>query len=139
MSPLFSPATIKTILNNAPLIISFTTRDVLGNWQASNRRHILEVEGHGGRTGGEDASVRLNLFSSQQGGVFNKGDTGPNTVQSKYVLEVTLEQRGGSRLWQGEASARLDRSDGFSLLKSMLPVLLDHMGKTVRQKTAKFQ
>ena len=119
------------------MAISFSTRDVLGYWSAGQRRHILELEGHGGRTGGENARVRLNLYSSQ-GGVLNKGKEPGNVVPSKYMLEVTLERRKGERLWQGEATAALNRTDGFSLLRAMLPALLNHMGQTVRQKTVKF-
>ena len=121
----------------APLIISFNTRDVLGYWSAGERRHLLELEGHGGRSGGENARVRLNLYSSQ-GGVLNKGKEPPSVIPSKYMLEVPLEQRKGDRLWQGEATAALRRTDGFSLLRAMLPALLNHMGQTVHRKLVKF-
>jgi hypothetical protein len=125
------------VAEDAPLVISFSTRDVLGYWSAGQRRHLLELEGHGGRTGGEKARVMLNLYSSQ-GGVLNKGKEPGNVVPSKYKLEVTLDQRKGERLWQGEATAALLRTDGFSLLRAMLPALLNHMGQTVRRKTVKF-
>lgn len=121
----------------APLIISFGTRDVLGYWSAGERRHLLELEGHGGRTGGENARVRLNLYSSQ-GGVLNKGKEPASVIPSKYILEATLDQRKGDRLWQGEVTAALNRTDGFSLLRAMLPTLLNHMGQTVRRKILKF-
>ena len=125
------------VADDAPLVISFSTRDVLGYWTAGQRRHLLEVEGHGGRTGGERARVMLNLYSSD-GGVLNKGKEPGNVVPSKYVLEVTLDQRKGERLWQGEATAALLRTDGFSLLRAMLPALLNYVGQTVRRKTVKF-
>ena len=121
----------------APLIISFSTRDVLGYWSAGERRHLLELEGRGGRTGGENARARLNLYSSQ-GGVLNKGKEPARVVPSKYMLEVTLDRRKGDRLWQGEATAALSRTDEFSLLRAMLPTLLNHMGQTVRRKVVKF-
>ena len=125
------------VADDAPLVISFSARDVLGYWTAGQRRHLLEVEGHGGRTGGERARVMLNLYSSD-GGVLNKGKEPGNVVPSKYVLEVTLDQRKGERLWQGEATAALLRTDGFSLLRAMLPALLNYVGQTVRRKTVKF-
>jgi hypothetical protein len=125
------------VADDAPLVISFSTRDVLGYWSAGQRRHLLELEGHGGRTGGEKARVMLNLYSSQ-GGVLNKGKEPGNVVPSKYMLEVTLDRRKGERLWQGEATAALLRTDGYSLLRAMLPALLNHMGQTVRRKTVKF-
>lgn len=125
------------VADDAPLVISFNTRDVLGYWSAGQRRHLLELEGHGGRSGGENARVMLNLYSSQ-GGVLNKGKEPGNVVPTKYMLEVTLDRRKGERLWQGEATAALLRTDGFSLLRAMLPALLNHMGQTVRRKTVKF-
>jgi hypothetical protein len=125
------------VADDAPLVISFTTRDVLGYWSAGQRRHILEVEGHGGRTGGENARVRLNLYSSQ-GGVLNKGKEPGNVVPSKYMLEVTIDKRRGERLWQGEATAALKHNDGFTLLRAMLPALLNHMDQTVRRESVKF-
>ncbi len=38
------------------------------------------------------------------------------------------------RLWQGEASAKLGRTDGPQLVKLMIPPLLDAIGKTVRSQ-----
>ena len=59
--------------------------------------------------------------------MLNKGKEPGNMAPSKYMLEVTLEQRKGARLWQGEATAALNRTDGFSLLRAMAPALLNHM------------
>ena len=123
------------VADNAALVLSFETRDILGSWSAGERRSILEIEGHGGRRGGEDASVRLNLYESSRGGMFNEGRAPAAVVPSKYQLEVTLDRKAGGRLWQGHASAALQRLSGFELVKSMIPVVAEHLGKTVRRKT----
>ena len=36
---------------DANMILSFETKDILGKWDAGERRHLLEVKGSGGRTG----------------------------------------------------------------------------------------
>lgn len=119
----------------ANLILSFETKDILGRWRAGERRHLVEVRGSGGRTGGESASAKLNLYSTKKGGVFNKGEEPANVVPSKYVLEVTLDQKNGSRLWQGQATATLRRTESLELVKSMVPIIFEYFGKTVRQKS----
>ena len=122
------------IADKAPLVMSFSTRDVIGQWTQGERRSVLEIEGHGGREGGEDASVRLNLFASDRGGVLNPGETSKTVVPSKYGIEITVDSATGERHWQGEATANLERSDGFSLTKSMVPILVGTLGKTVRRQ-----
>ena len=118
----------------ARLILSFETKDIIGRWRAGERRHLVEVQGSGGRNGGEKASAKLNLYSTKKGGVFNEGEAPDNVVPSKYVLDVTLDQKNGPRLWQGQATASLHRTDRFDLVKSMVPIVIEHFGETVRQK-----
>ena len=120
---------------DAPLILSFEPRDILGRWNTGERRSFIELQGGGGRTGGEDTNIRLNLFASDRGGVFNKGPDAPDVVPSKYQIDVTVERRRGPRLWQGQATADLERMDGFSLTKSMVPVVIGRLGETVRNQS----
>ena len=122
------------ISSTARLVLSFETKDIIGRWQAGERRHLVEVQGSGGRNGGEKASAKLNLYSTKKGGVFNEGEAPENVVPSKYVLDMTLDQKNGPRLWEGQATASLRRTDSFELVKSMVPIIIEHFGKTVRQK-----
>ena len=98
---------------------------------------MLEARG-GGRTGGEDAQFRASIFDSQKGGVLNRGEASSQSsgTPSQYKLEVTLEDRSnGKRLWQGWSSADLGHhGDGASLIESMVPVMVDNLGKTVKRQ-----
>ncbi len=120
---------------NAALVLSFEMRDTLGNWSPGERRSILELEGHGGRRGGEDAKVRLNLYESNRGGMFNQGRRPAGVVPSKYQIEMTVDRKGGSRHWQGRAAAELTRSSGFELVKSMIPFIVKELGNTVKRRS----
>ncbi len=127
------------IEKDAALVLSFEMRDTLGNWSPGDRRTFLEVEGHGGRRGGENASVRLNLFESNRGGVFNAGRKPADVVPSKYQIELTVDRKGGGRHWHGQAAADLIRSSGFELVKSMIPALVGEIGKTVKRRSVTFK
>lgn len=124
-----------TIDQNAALVLSFEMSDILGNWSQGERRSILEVDGHGGRRGGENAKVRLNLYESNRGGMFNMGRKPAAVVPSKYQIEMTVDRKGGPRHWQGRAAADLTSSSGFELVKSMIPLMVEELGNTVKQRS----
>lgn len=122
---------------DAPLVITFETRDQIGGYTTRNRRAILELDAHGGREGGEDARMRVNLYDSNTGGLFNqgKGETSIMTP-SQYRLEVSIDNRSnGKRHWQAWAVTNLDQSDGAKLIRAMVPQMVGNMGKTVKSLT----
>ncbi len=125
------------IAPDATLILTFETRDEIGAWSGTDRRHLLSFEAKGGRGGGEDARARLNFFDSNSGGLINKGKGGTSiATPSSYRIDVTVENRSdGKRYWQGWSEGKLGAGDGFTLTKKMIPVLIDGIGKTIRQKT----
>jgi hypothetical protein len=124
------------IAANAPLILTFETRDEIGAWSTTDRRHVFSFEAKGGREGGEDAKARFNVFDSQSGGLMNKGHGGTSiATPSSYRIDVTVEDRStGKRLWQGWSIAKLGAGDGLSLTRKMVPPLVKGVGKTIRQK-----
>jgi len=126
-----------SIKKGAALVLSFETRDEIGAWSTTDRRHILSLEAGGGRGGGENAKARVNVYDSASGGLFNKGQGGTSIVTpSQYRLDATLEDRAsGKTLWQGWAKADLHASDGDTLTRSMIPAIVKHVGKTARLKT----
>lgn len=131
------------IAQKADLILSFETKDVQGIWSEGARRHVLELEGDSGSHEGEKAKVRLNLYSSQQGGLLNKP---ANSARAKsdnaapqIVLEFTLDLTKGRRLWQGQAAIAKGYANSQTLVQKMIPTLIDHMGRTVRRKSVNFQ
>lgn len=123
------------VVDGADLILSFARRDVIGSWSAGGRRSIIELEGGGGRTGGENARLLLNLYSSDRGGVLNPGEDPKSVVPSKYQIEMTVDSKTGVRYWQGEATAELLKADGFALTKSLIPVLVGKIGKSVKRES----
>jgi hypothetical protein len=121
---------------DAPLVITFETRDELGAYKTRDRRAILELDAHGGREGGEDARMRFNLYDSNSGGIFNqgKGETSVMTP-SQYRLEVSIDNReNGKRHWQAWSVANLGKSDGATLIQAMIPEMVGNMGKTVTSR-----
>ena len=122
-----------TVTPNGALVLSFSASDQPGRWGTGARRQLFDLHGRASTAEDEEAQVRLNLYSSERGGVFNQVPAVP-TVRSTYTLEMTIDRRDGQRLWQGEASAKLGRTDGPQLVKLMIPPLLDAIGKMVRSQ-----
>lgn len=126
-----------SISADAPLVITFETRDEIGGYKTRNRRAVLELQARGGREGGENARMRLNLYDSNSGGVFNQGK-GETTVMtpSQYRLDVSIDNRtNGKRHWQAWAVANLGQSNGATLFRAMIPQMVGNMGKTVKSLT----
>ena len=121
------------VVKEGGLVLSFETRDILGTWDAGDRRNLVELDAHGGRTGGEDAKAMLNLYQSARGGVFNKGEPSRDVVPSKYQINVTIDSKDDGRLWQAQAVGELVRTDSLTLTRRMIPGLVDSIGKTVKQ------
>ena len=128
-----------SVSGEGALILTFQTRDTVGAWSDSGRRSVLEfeyknVEG----IGGDNERLRLNLFDSAKGGVFNEGRAHGTSIvtPSQYRIDATIDdRRNGERLWQAWATASLQQSDGPTLTQSMVPAMVGSLGKTVRRQT----
>lgn len=127
-----------TITTNAPLVLTFDVRDIIGAYLDPNARHILELSGTSGRGDDETARARVNVFDSVGGGLINTGsDSGNTTIvtPTQYRVDATLDSREtGRRLWQAWAIANLGQSDGRTLTMAMVPAISREIGQTVRQK-----
>ena len=123
----------RKVTANGDLVLSISASDQPGHWGTGQQRQVLELQGRMSTAEEDEARVRLNLFSTDKGGIFNDGPT-DRTVRSTYTLEMTVDSRTGQRLWQGEASAALVNADGVQQFKQMVPPLLDALGKTVRSR-----
>lgn len=123
---------------NAQFVLSFETSDVVGAYTERDARHVVELSGGGGRGGGEDMRARVNVFDSAAGGLFNTGrGTGDTSIvtPTQYRMDATVDDNDtGRRLWQAWAVADLEQSDGLSLTLSMVPVVAEAIGQTVKQK-----
>lgn len=125
------------VAEDAALVLTFETRNVIGAWVSGERRSMVELDSHGGQEGGENAQVRFNLFNSSRGGVFNQGQQATTSIitPSQYRLDVSIDDRtSGKRLWQGWTIAGLGQSDGLTLTRGMVPVMVKNLGRTVRRQ-----
>ena len=89
----------------ANFTLSFESKSSLGKWSSSSRNTSVELKAESSTASGKDAEVRLNLFSSSEGGVLNPNKTPGENILSKVSLKITLDQKNGPRLWQGKAIA----------------------------------
>ena len=115
--------------SGTPLLLNFETEiENLGGTEYSPTLGQVQGRNH-------DTRVRLNFWSSSQDSVMTgRRDGGvPNLGSVRYVLRATLDdQRSGQRLWQGEASYTGAPADETAAFASMVPVLLEAYGQTVR-------
>ncbi len=124
-----------SVASGAPLVLKFSTADAVGQWSSGPERRLVELSGRAGTGTEEEAQVRLNLFSTDKGGVFNERRASPETkTVSTYSLEMTIDRQDGQRVWQGEATTSATHSDRRQLGKQLIPVLLDNIGKTARSQ-----
>jgi len=125
-----------TVLDNAGLVFSFDTENVSGAWSNAGDRQLIELKNQDGTPHSNNPEVRLNLFNSSRGGVFNPGRPGTSQVTPTiYRLNATLENSAnGQRLWEGWTKAELGLADEATLSRAMVPILLNALGKTIRQK-----
>ncbi len=126
----------RTVSDDAALVLTFETSGQVGAWTSAGRRSVLELDAHGGRTGGENAQARLNIFDSARGGLLNKGRGGRTSIvtPSRYRLDATIDEReSGRRLWKAWAVSDLGQSDGTTLARAMVPVVVGTLGRTVKR------
>ena len=128
-----------SVSGDGTLILTFETRDTMGAWSDAGRRSVLEFEYKNAEgIGGDNERLRLNLFDSAQGGVFNEGGAHGTLVvtPSQYRIDATVDdRRNGERLWQAWVTASLQQADGATLTQSMVPAMVGSLGKTVRRQT----
>ena len=126
-----------TVSKDANLVLTFETRGRVGAWSDGGRRQLLQLQQSQGVGGLDSPKVRLNLYDSRRGAVFNEGRTGTQiTTPSTYRLDATIDDRtDGKRLWQAWTTAAVGGSDGFTLTKAMVPVMVAGIGLTVKRQT----
>ena len=77
----------------ANFTLSFDSKSSLGKWSSSSRNTSVELKAESSTASGKDAEVRLNLFSSSEGGVLNPNKTPGENILSKVSLKITLDQK----------------------------------------------
>ncbi len=134
------------VAKDAPLVLSFDTRDEVGAWSDAGRRTILELRAESGReagefTRGEYAHAKVNIFDSASGGLLNEGRGGTSiATPSTYRIDATLDDRtNGRRLWQGWAIANLAYGDRTDLDRAMIPAIVQNLGRTTTRQPFNLQ
>ena len=131
-----------TISENANLILTFETRDAAGAWTGGGPNPYIELSDNHDQTGVNAPKVRFNLFNSARGGLFNRDRTQTTRMvtPSSFRLDATIDDKAnGKRLWQGWSTTDIGAGGARNLMRAMIPVLVDVVGKTVRRKSFPLQ
>ena len=127
-----------SVSGDGALILTFETRNTVGAWNDAGRRSVFEFEYKSEEgIGGDKERLRLNLFDSAKGGVFNEGGAHGTSIVTagEHRIDATVDdRRNGERLWQVWATASRQQSYGATLSQSMVPLIVMNLGKTVRRQ-----
>lgn len=124
-----------TVDAKAPFLLTFETKEEAGAFSDSGRRHLIELQARGGGIGGDTQSARVNVFDSQGGGLVNEGAGGTRVVTpDRHRVDLTLEEKGGQRLWQGWGTVDSSAGSTVGALQPLLGPLVDGIGKTIRRQ-----
>ena len=115
------------------VVLKFSTSEALGQLSAGPQRQLVEIDGQAGSASENEAQVRLNLFSSDKGGVFNQGRP-QQKINSTQTLEMSIDRADGQRLWLGEATGKMVNQDRRQGVRILVAPLLDNIGKTARSQ-----
>ena len=131
-----------TVSRDAALILTFETRDTAGFWSGGGPNRLVELSNNPDQTGIEAPSGRLNLFNSTRGGLLNpdRRELTQTVTPSSFRIDITIDDKSyGKRLWQGWSSADIGPGDNRKLTRNMIPILVNSLGQTVRQKSFPLQ
>ncbi len=131
-----------TVSKDASLIFSFETRDAAGSWTGGGPNPFVELSNNHDQSGVNAPQVRFNLFNSNRGGILNpaRKDRTRTVTPSRFRIDVTIDDRtNGKRLWQGWSTDDISIWTIRSMSMSMIPAIVNGMGKTVKKKSLTLQ
>ncbi len=125
------------VTSGADLILTFEVRDLRGSWKGGDPNRWLEFSNNEDHTGTEAPQVRLKLLETNKGGLLNREK--PRGVRqvapSQQRIDASVESRtDGKRLWQGWSASDIGATDSVSHARTMVPALVEAVGKTVRRQ-----
>lgn len=127
-----------TIEANARLVLSIDTRDTSGSWSGGGSTSPIDITNRDNHTGTDAPDVRVRLFDTQRGGIFNqKREYGVTEVSpSQFRIDAVLEDRtDGRRIWEAWTITNVSASDNPALQRAMVTPIVGNIGKTVRDET----
>ncbi|MBT7943578.1 MAG: hypothetical protein HN719_09515 [Alphaproteobacteria bacterium] len=129
------------IKDDATLILTFETRDDTGAWSGGGENSYVELSNNSDQSGTNAPRVRFNLFNSSRGGILNpnRRESTRTVTPSSFRIDVTVDDKSnGKRMWQGWSSAGSRVGTSQETSRNMIPILVDGLGQTIRQKTYSF-
>lgn len=126
------------ISKDAKLVFTFETRDTAGAWTGEGPNPFVELSNNPDQTGIEAPRVRFNLFNTQRGGILNPDRTEPTRMvtPSSFRIDVTIDSMtDGKRLWHGWGSIDIGADDPRERTRAMIPIMVEAIGKTIRQQS----
>ena len=122
----------------APFTLTFWLTGTFDTGEQQAKRSLLELGGEGGSNARTDTDVeaRVNLFSTQGGGLFQDPDRSSKARSiSRYRLHASVKEEGtGKRAWLGQAYVDVHGGDPLAVAQAMVPPLSGTFGKTVRRE-----
>lgn len=142
-----SPNNLKLKENFESGLTSRNWRVARGNAAPLRLDFEIEFQPLGARVPGTSRLVRPGPITEPEG-AFRRGTQTENTViigeppdgrgGLRYVITASInDQASGRQLWQGEISYDGVPTDEQAVLRAMIPILLDRIGKTVRREPFK--
>ncbi|NQU59891.1 MAG: hypothetical protein HQ512_02070 [Rhodospirillales bacterium] len=131
-----------TISKDADLILTFETLDSAGSWTGGGTNPFIELSNNHDQSGVKAPRVHFNLFNSARGGLLNpdRQEKTRTVTPSRFRIDVTLDDKtNGKRLWQGWSSSDIAISVNPSATRTMIPVIIDGLGKNVKEKSFPLQ
>ena len=125
------------ITRDANLVLSFESRNMVGAWTNGGVRTLIEFKNNWDRAGQDPPQVNLNIYNSSRGGLLNKGHSGGTSIvtPSHYRLDAFLDDStSGQRIWQSWATADFNSAGSGAASQAMVPVMVDHLGSTVKNQ-----
>jgi len=125
------------VVENAPFTITFWLTGTFDTGEQQQRRALVEMGGEGGtRSVDNDAEVRVNLFSTRGGGLFQDPDRSSKArTSSRYRLYASArEESTGKRAWIGQAHLDAQAADPLAVAESLVPIVAGSFGQTVRRQ-----
>jgi hypothetical protein len=127
------------VVERSNFTVTFWLTGSFDTGEQQARRALVELGGEGG-TGSSrvdnDAEVRVNLFSTRGGGLFQDPDRSSKARSgSRYRLYAAAQEVStGKRAWIGQAVLDASAADPLAVADSLVPVLASGFGQTVRRQ-----
>jgi hypothetical protein len=123
-----------TISDTAPFLLKFYATEVLGNRVSERTNGALALESS---VPNNDQTQSMGVLAPLNQDLFG-GETPPsasaNGAASRRQVHLSMmlsDQRAAQRIWQGSASGEMRRPDSFAATQSLVPFLVDKVGRTV--------